>query len=234
MRIWSYRRSYIVLKPNLFPNTKGLGLAVVARIVEQLGGQLRVDSTLNKGSRFSFLLPLSTEGSSSGRLTLSTPESSRSSLVRSVRSVVPSRTASKNSRTAEIDNLVEALSSSHMPADGSPAVVTGPSTTSMPSSRNSPNRALDNGRVEVSGSANPLKAVKVDEFDLDPPVAASMPIRKAPRIRVSSLKKSPSNRGLADTYHLPKLRILIVEVGPSYIIEDQCCLTRFRTTISIA
>ena len=35
----------------------GLGLAVVARIVEQLGGQLRVDSKPGVGSRFSFLIP---------------------------------------------------------------------------------------------------------------------------------------------------------------------------------
>ncbi|KAL7279741.1 hypothetical protein ACG7TL_006148 [Trametes sanguinea] len=39
----------------------GLGLAVVARIVEQVGGQLRVDSVLGEGSRFSFLLPLTTD-----------------------------------------------------------------------------------------------------------------------------------------------------------------------------
>jgi Histidine kinase-, DNA gyrase B-, and HSP90-like ATPase len=35
----------------------GLGLAVVARSVEQLGGQLRVDSEVDQGSRFSFLIP---------------------------------------------------------------------------------------------------------------------------------------------------------------------------------
>jgi hypothetical protein len=35
----------------------GLGLAVVARSVEQLGGQLRVDSKVDQGSRFSFLIP---------------------------------------------------------------------------------------------------------------------------------------------------------------------------------
>lgn len=37
----------------------GFGLAVVARIVEQLGGQLRVDSEVDQGSKFSFLIPLS-------------------------------------------------------------------------------------------------------------------------------------------------------------------------------
>jgi hypothetical protein len=35
----------------------GLGLAIVARSVEQLGGQLRVDSKVDQGSRFSFLIP---------------------------------------------------------------------------------------------------------------------------------------------------------------------------------
>ncbi|KAG5724226.1 Cyanobacterial phytochrome B, partial [Termitomyces sp. T112] len=36
----------------------GLGLAVVARITEQLDGQLRVDSKVGVGSRFSFLVSL--------------------------------------------------------------------------------------------------------------------------------------------------------------------------------
>ena len=40
----------------------GLGLAVVARIVEQLGGRLRVHSDVGKGSRFSFLIPLTVSG----------------------------------------------------------------------------------------------------------------------------------------------------------------------------
>lgn len=35
----------------------GLGLAVVARSVEQLGGQLRVESKVEQGSRFSFIMP---------------------------------------------------------------------------------------------------------------------------------------------------------------------------------
>ncbi|KAF9234675.1 hypothetical protein BU15DRAFT_89876 [Melanogaster broomeanus] len=36
----------------------GLGLAIVVRIMEQLGGQLRVDSQIGVGSRFSSLIPL--------------------------------------------------------------------------------------------------------------------------------------------------------------------------------
>lgn len=72
----------------------GLGLAVVARIVEQLGGQLRVDSKVDAGSRFSFLIPFGadTDGSNS--------TSSRRS-----------RTHSRGPPGNEIDSLVEALAS---------------------------------------------------------------------------------------------------------------------------
>ncbi|KAK2459669.1 hypothetical protein APHAL10511_008314 [Amanita phalloides] len=42
----------------------GLGLAVVARNVDQLGGQLRVESKVGEGSRFTFSIPLSLPGNS--------------------------------------------------------------------------------------------------------------------------------------------------------------------------
>lgn len=35
----------------------GLGLALVARIVRNINGQLRVESVLGKGSKFTFILP---------------------------------------------------------------------------------------------------------------------------------------------------------------------------------
>jgi hypothetical protein len=81
----------------------GLGLAVVARIVEQLGGQLRVDSKVNEGSRFSFLIPFATE-------------SDRGSSGSSHRS----RTTSRGSRDNEIESLVSALQSHPHPLTGSP------------------------------------------------------------------------------------------------------------------
>lgn len=40
------------------PNSHGLGLSIVKRIVEKLNGEVGVQSTLNQGSIFSFSLPL--------------------------------------------------------------------------------------------------------------------------------------------------------------------------------
>ena len=42
----------------------GLGLALVARIVRTLGGQLRIASRVGEGSRFTLVLPLSIDGGS--------------------------------------------------------------------------------------------------------------------------------------------------------------------------
>ncbi|GJE97693.1 histidine kinase-like protein [Phanerochaete sordida] len=81
----------------------GLGLAVVARIVEQLGGQLRVDSRVNEGSRFSFLIPFG----------VGTPNSSPGSSQRS-------RTQSRGSRGHEIESLVNALQAHPHPMTGAP------------------------------------------------------------------------------------------------------------------
>lgn len=47
------------LSPNLSCGL-GLGLATVVRSIDQIGGQLRAESVVGIGSRFSFLLPLST------------------------------------------------------------------------------------------------------------------------------------------------------------------------------
>ncbi|EIW81252.1 hypothetical protein CONPUDRAFT_104552 [Coniophora puteana RWD-64-598 SS2] len=86
----------------------GLGLAVVARIVEQLGGQLRVESTVGVGSRFSFLIPL--ELSNVG----SDASGSSSAQTRSSSSLcLQSRTNSQSSGN-EIDNIFEAFTGSSL------------------------------------------------------------------------------------------------------------------------
>ena len=80
----------------------GLGLAVVARIVEQLGGQLRVDSKVGEGSRFSFLIPFGTDVEG----TNSEFSDSRS------QSISMSRTGSQGAGDSELESLVHAISSS--------------------------------------------------------------------------------------------------------------------------
>lgn len=104
----------VVVERKLTSYPTGLGLAVVARIVEQLGGQLRVDSKVDKGSCFSFLIPFNTgaDGNSS-------PSSQRS------------RAHSRNARETEIESLVSALQSYPHPMTGSSA----PRSTRSASSR---------------------------------------------------------------------------------------------------
>ncbi|KAF9220495.1 hypothetical protein BS17DRAFT_797672 [Gyrodon lividus] len=90
----------------------GLGLAVVVRIVEQLGGQLRADSQIGIGSRFSFLIPLeiSQPVPESGGRSLSSPAHTRSSSLQ----IRPRVGTSESSGGLDLENLVEALTSNHM------------------------------------------------------------------------------------------------------------------------
>ncbi|KAG6909273.1 hypothetical protein DXG01_001335 [Tephrocybe rancida] len=115
----------------------GLGLAVVARIVEQLGGQLRVDSKVGGGSRFSFLMPLAFSPSPvPPSLTLPTePGDSRAIFLH------PRRRSSSTSD--DLDNFVEAM-------------------VGYSSGRSA---ASSQKRAEPAGATTPpIKAVKVDTF----------------------------------------------------------------------
>lgn len=127
------------------PAGVGLGLAVVARIVEQLGGQLRVDSVVGDGSRFSFLIPLSLcekEGQEDpGNDSVSdSGDSSKVSLHSSMRS-----------GGSEIDELVEALSSS-------------PLASSVPGGTSETGGTESFRGSYLLPSSHPIRPVKVDPF----------------------------------------------------------------------
>ena len=173
----------------------GLGLAVVARIVEQLGGQLRVDSQVAEGSRFSFLIPLGLQGDGSAP---SSVVSSLSSATSSVENLDKrrSRTMSHNSASSKIDSLVEALSSSHMHPQGSTSEL---------------QKEPQPGTVDILGSATPLRPVRIDQFDLDKPARPSGSLHRPSGIRLPS-KASREALTSADPPVKPVLRILIVEV----------------------
>lgn len=168
----------------------GLGLAVVARIVEQLGGQLRVDSKVDIGSRFSFLLPFATV-SALDTASSPTTSSNGSSLPRS-------RVQSRTGRDDAIDNLVHALSSSHMGSQ---------SPNRIACSIRSPSR----GGNPPSEHASPKKSPLVSLLDPvgDAGAARSLVISRP----LSTLKPVSSTSGREGPSCPVQLRILIVEVS---------------------
>ncbi|KAJ7134353.1 hypothetical protein C8R44DRAFT_610147 [Mycena epipterygia] len=180
----------------------GLGLAVVARIVEQLGGQLRVESKVNEGSKFSFLIPLALSVEGEEFPTSSPSPSSKNS---SLKSLIRSRKPSLDS-VSQIDSLVEALSSNHMV--GSNPMSSSPSDTPLPTTKP--------GVFGVSDSSTPLRPVKVDGFAIDSPVIEDV------NPFLSVLDTSPSLGDISSppplslvapqgTEDPSKLRVLIVE-----------------------
>lgn len=170
----------------------GLGLAVVARIVEQLGGQLRVESRVGEGSRFSFLIPFSVA------------VDKNSSSCGSSRIGFGSRNSSSGS---DIDDLVEALASDHMSSPNR-------SLNNIPSQTSHADTA---GSLEIPDSITPLHAVKVD-----PVVAAlSHPHREASVTAIAErhpegdVVSIPRKTMEVDDKKPVRLRVLIVEVCPS-------------------
>ncbi|KAF7365436.1 ATP-binding cassette transporter [Mycena venus] len=197
----------------------GLGLAVVARIVEQLGGQLRVESKVNEGSRFSFLIPLALSEEGDELVMTSPAASSNNSSLKSlrVRSRKPSLESSGS--TGEIDSLVEALSSNHMASQSLHHRRTrssSPNSIELPSSGTS----VMQGVFGVSDSNMPIRPVKVDGYGLDTPAIPSSgeDLKASPFVL-----ESPSSPGElppptpamecppAIVPDLSKLRVLIVE-----------------------
>ena len=172
----------------------GLGLAVVARIVEQLGGQLRVESKVGEGSRFSFLIPLAVVGEVGSR---SCSTSSRVGL--------GSRRSSSGS---DIDNLVEALASDHMSSPNR-------SLNNISSQVSHTDKA---GSLEIPDSKTPLHAVKVD------PVAAAADYPHRDTSTIATVERHPGKDAVSipsqttrntDDKKPARLRALIVEVRSS-------------------
>jgi len=171
----------------------GLGLAINARIVKNLGGQLRVQSTVGEGSRFAYFIPFSTQPP---------PSKAPESPVQSHSSTQMRRTGSRSSRgsgssagRSEIDSLVEALNAPHLgndakSAEGTPRrsmdspnpsladiipTATGARMRPPPpkqvitqdfANAEKPERGTS-GSVHVEGSSIPLRSVKIDPHDLD-------------------------------------------------------------------
>ncbi|KAJ9112574.1 hypothetical protein QFC19_000591 [Naganishia cerealis] len=149
------------------PTGLGLGLAVVARIVEQLGGQLRAESEMDVGTRFFFSLLMARFDSATS--TTGTSTTSRSFHTSPV-DLEPARRSgsdsaisvtSQGSRSSEIDTFVQAFGSSHMQKhkDSSPD----PRVQSAEARMNQP------GTFPVTDSSWPIKPAKPDLDTVEKP-----------------------------------------------------------------
>jgi len=146
----------------------GLGLAVVARIVEQLGGQLRVESKVNEGSRFSFLIPLALSEEGDELVLTSPATSSNDSSLKSLRVRSRKQSLDSSSSTGGIDSLVEAISSNHMVSPSPHGSYHRRTRSSSPIELPTASSVVA-GVFGVSDSSTPVRPVKVDGFGLDTP-----------------------------------------------------------------
>ncbi|KAG6865509.1 hypothetical protein C0991_001939 [Blastosporella zonata] len=131
-----------MFSPRLFLSIQsplGLGLAVVARIVEQLGGQLRVNSKVDEGSQFSFLIPLVLECSHPV-----SPSLSRASVLSGDSQAKFPNPRRRSSSTSDLESFIESMVGS--------------------SSGGSAPRFPRKGIEPAGTSTPPIRAVKVDTF----------------------------------------------------------------------
>ena len=172
----------------------GLGLAIVARVVKNLGGQLRVDSQVGHGTTFTYYIPFCsaesttpTEVPAPTATTNGAPATKRSSDTVSMRrsNSIGSGSASSAGRS-EIDSLVEAIQQPVLRDQGHVEDVTqqrrtaeglssgltigaknvaaGQNRPGMPSART---HSFDSGSHPVEGSGIPVRSVKIQPEALD-------------------------------------------------------------------
>lgn len=154
----------------------GVGLAVVARIIRNLNGQLRVDSTVGVGSRFTYVVPFqSTDGAQAKkRETVESGDQSKRMARSNSQGSLCTVATNSSGMGSELDSLVEAIGAPPVRKDrrrstedniGKKAeAVSGPRGASAIQSR----RPFEiDGQREVAGSRVPLRASKIDPHTLD-------------------------------------------------------------------
>lgn len=175
------------------PTGLGLGLAVVARIVEQLGGQLRAESEVDVGTRFYFSLLMakfdpSTSSASATTVTKSHASPPAASLTRSrLGSGSVGSVKSQGSGSSEIDTFVQAFASSHMSK--------GPESSRDPRVQEAEARMNQPGTFPVTDSSWPVRPTKPDQ---DSTTQTARPGHTNSSGR-SEARKKPSKSGSQDS-----------------------------------
>ncbi|CAO1630767.1 unnamed protein product [Parajaminaea phylloscopi] len=152
----------------------GVGLAVVARIVRNLKGQLRVDSTVGMGSRFTYLIPfqLGPSASKSHKADRAdAPAATRQTRSNSQGSV----DTMSSGGNSELDSLVEAIGGPLRIRDrrrsadsaGSSLRPGGQNTSSSLASALANRIVSGDGVRDVKDSGTPLRPSKIDPHALD-------------------------------------------------------------------
>ncbi|GAC94692.1 sensor histidine kinase/response regulator [Pseudozyma hubeiensis SY62] len=168
----------------------GLGLAIVARVVKNLGGQLRVDSQVGEGTTFTYYIPFCSAETTTPTEMPAVAGSGASGTKRSSDTVSMRRSASIGSGSAssagksEIDSLVEAIqqpvlrdqgviedaTQQRRNADGTSPIYNGPRNVAAgprPGIASQRTRSFDSGSHFVEGSGIPVRSVKIDPQALD-------------------------------------------------------------------
>jgi anti-sigma regulatory factor (Ser/Thr protein kinase) len=212
----------------------GLGLAIVARIVRNMNGQLRAESEVGRGSKFTFAFnfPLPTPAQQAAFLeaATSTPQPNSSQLTYAV-PLSPERPnalrrqsndslrsrGSTGSARSEIDQLVEMIAS--------PGLEDAPrSTTSRTiKRRSSPN--AERGEFNVQDSGVPIRSVRVDEDEVDvPSVGFTVPTSKPTvafkpqRLHIYVAEDDPVNRAIVrKRLEMDGHRVLLTQNGSEIV-----------------
>ncbi|CAD6913701.1 unnamed protein product [Tilletia controversa] len=160
----------------------GLGLAINARIVKNLGGQLRVQSTVGEGSRFAYIIPFCMQPAQpTNSNSPSVPGGAQQMRRSGSRSSAGSGSSAGRS---EIDSLVEALNAPHLGQESAPArqAMESPVSTEVIPTTGARTRPPmqkqvishdfgmerpGSGSIPITGSSIPLRPVRIDSHDLD-------------------------------------------------------------------
>lgn len=206
----------------------GLGLAVVARVVSQLGGQLRVESKVGQGSKFTFVLHFrlpgpvdstrrgSTASTASSATNAqqhsggSTGSGTRDVLIRQVPRAAGSgsdivrKTSSGGSRKSGQLSIASASRGGDIDSLVE-AISSNPGSYDGPRSNRSsdpviPSRAPKDGQVQIPDSRTPLRSLRIDGNDVDKPQVTGRPsLSTSKRPSLASRKTLASLTGSAVT-----------------------------------